>query len=174
MLKIHDAEGGTRTRTALRPTDFLTTTAFAANQLRISECGWRIRKHGPVFLIRHPKSAMGFVVWTMPSPCSARKALFRRGPSRLYTLPVPLTSRTGLSSALAAAARARLAFADFDPIRAGVSIRRAQLNKSVVSAIPPPRHPQAKITRAFGFNKSSQPARSGVRIVLSRSAMTLQ
>ncbi len=59
---VPDTGGGTRTRTALRPTDFLTTTAFAA---------------------RHKTTVRGLdYTFTF---YYARGVTVRRGPSSLYT-----------------------------------------------------------------------------------------
>ena len=75
-----DTGGRARTGTPLRAADFHTTIAFAT-------C-----------------CTTQFVVWTMPSPCAASKATFRREPSRLYTLlAFVLTLRANLSSALPSA-----------------------------------------------------------------------
>ncbi len=67
-LKV-GADGGSRTPTALRPTDFLTIYGF-----------------------RRPcRSAMStsarFVVWTIPSPYRGSEPGLRRCPSSLYTFP---------------------------------------------------------------------------------------
>ena len=54
---------------SLNPTDFLTTSAFAAVRLRM------------------------FVVWTIPSPCPDRAPGVRCCPSSLYTFPFPGLAR---------------------------------------------------------------------------------
>jgi hypothetical protein len=82
-------------------------------------------------------------------PAVIPAVMFRREPSRLYTLPALRLwfsqASAGLSSALppgkcATSAVARLeGFTDFDSIHGGVSCPRAQKFKSAASAIPPHR-----------------------------------
>ena len=89
------AEGGTRTRTAFWARGFSYHYGF-----------------------RHLQG-LQFVVWTMPSPCTIpNETLFRREPSRLYTLPK--------ISVLARRCHIK-GFTEFDSIHDRVSRRRAQI-----------------------------------------------
>ena len=100
---VFDAEGGTRTRTAFRPTDFLTTTAFAAPAdcgIRIGDCGLTDNCFvSPQSAFCNPQSNW---VCGLDDAFSVHPVrTFRREPSRLYTLLSRCTD--SLSSALPSA-----------------------------------------------------------------------
>lgn len=128
------AEGGIRTRKAFRPTDFLTTTAFAA------------------------RAQARFVVWTMPSPCIAR-AMFRREPSRLYTLLGSI--EPNLSSALPSA-QAEKVSPTLTPFTPEFPAEVLKLTSSPSRMpFPPPRHRWQMIPRnRFGAKKHGRRERS--------------
>src|SRR5262249_41495145 len=72
-------------------------------------------------------------LWSGRCLLHAPRWVFRREPSRLYTLPAP----GGPALARRSHQHDPEGFADFDSIHAEASRRRAQILKSLVSTIPP-------------------------------------
>src|SRR5262245_47171056 len=128
------------------PEDFLTTITFATCR------SIQVRQ---------------FVVWTMPSPCmfhclpylTGEQTMFRREPSRLYTLLVSLAlARRCHSAPFSGCCEG---FAEFDSIHAGVSIRRAQITSNNLSPLCLPFHHPGRAVTSLSTQSSSCKRRVG-------------